>query len=127
MKSSFLLHDGRLELSKIASKKLSAGQLAFLSACHAASGLKDLPGEAMHLATGIQFAGFPSVIATMWTIQDKDAPKVAYETYSYLLRNGIDGYDPSDAATALNRAVLALREDPAVTIDRWAPFVHFGI
>jgi CHAT domain-containing protein len=127
MKSAFSLYDGHLELSKIASKRLSTGQFAFLSACHAASGLKDLPGEAMHLAAGIQFAGFPSVIATLWRIRDEDAPKVAYDTYSYLLRNGIDGYDLSDAATALNRAVLALRNDPEVTIDRWAPFVHFGI
>jgi tetratricopeptide (TPR) repeat protein len=127
MKSAFSLYDGHLELSTIASKRLSAGQFAFLSACHAASGLKDLPGEAMHLAAGIQFAGFPSVIATLWTIRDEDAPKVAYETYSHLLRNGIDGYDVSDAATALNRAVLALRKDPEVTIDRWAPFIHFGI
>ena len=127
MKSAFSLYDGHLALHKIASKRLSAAQFAFLSACHAASGLKDLPGEAMHLAAGIQFAGFPSVIATLWTIQDEDAPKVAYETYSYLLRNGIDDYELSDAATALNHAILALREDPEVTIDRWAPFVHFGI
>jgi CHAT domain-containing protein len=123
MKSAFALHDGHLELSEIASKRLSSGQFAFLSACDTAFGLKDLPGEAMHLAAGIQFAGFPSVIATMWSIGDEDAPKVADNTYQYLLRT----LDPSDAATALNRAVLALRQDPEVTVDRWAPFIHFGI
>jgi CHAT domain-containing protein/tetratricopeptide (TPR) repeat protein len=127
MKSAFALHDGHLELSQIASKQLSVGQFAFLSACYAASGLKELPGEAMHLAAGLQFAGFPSVIATMWAIRDEDAPKIADHTYRYLLRNGMQGLDPSDAAMALNRAVLALREDPDVTIDRWAPFIHFGI
>jgi hypothetical protein len=127
MKSAFALHDGHLELGQIASKQLSVGQFAFLSACYAASGLKELPGEAMHLAAGLQFAGFPSVIATMWAICDEDAPKIAHHTYRYLLRNGMKGLDPSDAATALNRAVLALREDPDVTIDRWAPFIHFGI
>jgi CHAT domain-containing protein len=127
MKSAFALHNGHLELGQIVSKQLSVGQFAFLSACHAASGLKELPGEAMHLAAGLQFAGFPSVIATMWGIRDEDAPKVADSTYQYLFRNGMEGLDPSDAATALNRAVLALRKDPDVTIDRWAPFVHFGI
>jgi len=127
MKSAFSLHDGHLELSEIASKRLSAGQFAFLSACHAASGLKNLPGEAMHLAAGIQFAGFPSVIATMWSIRDGDAPKVADHTYHYLFRDGIHRLDPSEAATALNRAVLRLRDDPKVTVDMWAPFVHFGI
>jgi CHAT domain-containing protein len=127
MDSAFALHDGQLELSEIASKRLSKGQFAFLSACHAASGLKELPGEAMHLAAGLQFAGFPSVIATMWSICDDDAPKVADHTYRYLFRNGLQGLDPSEAATALNRAILGLREDPKVTIDRWAPFIHFGI
>jgi TPR repeat protein len=125
-KSAFALHDGHLELGQIASKRLS-GKFAFLSACHAASGLKELPGEAMHLAAGLQFAGFHSVIATMWGISDDDAPKVAHHTYEYLFRNGLDGVDPSDAATALNRAVCHLRTDPNVTLDRWAPFIHFGI
>ena len=127
MKSAFALYDGPLELAEIASKRLSSGQFAFLSACHAASGLKELPGEAMHLAAGLQFAGFPSVIATMWNICDDDAPEVADHTYQYLFRNGLQGLDPSEAATALNRAILHLREDPKVTVDRWAPFIHFGI
>jgi CHAT domain-containing protein len=126
LKSAFALHDGQLELGEIASKR-SKGQFAFLSACHAASGLKQLPGEAMHLAAGVQFAGFPSVIATMWSIRDDDAPKVADHTYRYLFRNGLQRLDPSEAATALNRAILHLREDPDVTVDRWAPFIHFGI
>jgi tetratricopeptide (TPR) repeat protein len=127
VQSGFSLHDGHLKLSEIASKKLSAGQFAFLSACHAASGLKDLPGEAMHLAASIQFAGFPSVIATLWRIRDEDAPRVADHTYRYIFRHGLQGLDPSEAAAALNRAVLRLREDTDVTVDRWAPFVHFGI
>jgi CHAT domain-containing protein len=127
MKSAFSLHDGHLELSEIASKRLSTGQFAFLSACHAASGLQDLPGEAMHLAAGIQFSGFPSLIATMWSICDEDAPKVADHTYCYLFRNGLQRLDPSEAAMALNCAILHLRDDPNVTVDRWAPFVHFGI
>jgi tetratricopeptide (TPR) repeat protein len=127
MKSAFALHDGFLELSEIASKKLYDRQFAFLSTCEAASGQKDLPGEAMHLAAGVQFAGFPSVIATMWRIHDEDAPKVAYHTYKYVFRNGVQGLDPSEAATALNHAILYLREDPDIRVDQWAPFIHFGI
>ena len=127
MKSAFALHDGDLELSDIASKSLSNGTFAFLSACNAASGLNGLPGEALHLAAGVQFAGFPSVIATLWIIHDEDALKVADYTYRYLFRNGRQGLDSSEAARALNHAVLHLREEPGVTVDRWAPFVHFGI
>lgn len=127
MKSAFALHDGLLELDAIASKRISSGQFAFLSVCQAATGLRKLPGEAMHLAAGLQFAGFPGVIATLWSICDEDAPLVAAHAYSYLLRDGVSEIKSSDAAVALNRAVLALRQDRTVTVDRWAPFVHFGI
>jgi CHAT domain-containing protein len=127
MKSDFALHVGFLEIGKISSKRLSNGQFAFLSACQAASGLKDLPSEAMHLAAGLQFAGFPSVIVTMWNICDKDAPKAADKTYQFLFHNGIQALDHSEAAIALNYAILQLQEDPSITVDRWTPFIHFGI
>lgn len=45
MKSAFALYDDRLELDEIASKNISTGQFAFLSVCHAAAGLHELPGE----------------------------------------------------------------------------------
>lgn len=124
---SFLLHDGHLRLSEIASKRLFMGQFSFLSACYAAAGLTTLPGEVMHLTAGLQFAGFPSVIASMWNIRDEDAPKVAFHTYQYLFCKGLQGLDPSEAAIALNRAILHLREDPNVMVDQWAPFIHYGI
>jgi CHAT domain-containing protein len=127
MQSSLVLHDGGLRLSEIASKRRSTGQFAFLSSCHSAAGRYDLTGEALHLAAGLQFASFPSGIATMWTIRDEDAPKGPAYTYQYLFHNGLQGLDPSEAAAALNYALSCLREDPSVTVDRWAPFIHFGI
>ncbi|KAF7982043.1 hypothetical protein HWV62_30312 [Athelia sp. TMB] len=127
MKSAFALDDGNLTLGEIASKRVEVGQFAFLSACNAATGIRTLPAESMHLAAGLQFAGFPSVIATLWAIADTDAPRVAARVYEYLLRNGAQRCDPAEAATALNCAILALREDPTVTVDRWSPFMHCGI
>ena len=106
MKSAFALHNGHLKLTEITSKRLSNAQFAFLSVCQAASGQNDLPG--MHLAAGLQFAGFSSVIATMWRIHDDDAPKVAENTYKHIFRDGLEGLNPSDAAAALNHAVLCL-------------------
>jgi CHAT domain-containing protein len=90
MKSAFFLQDGNLDLSQIASRRLTVAQFAFSSVCHAASALRDLPGEAMYLAAGLQFAGFPAVIATMWGISDEDAPRVADHTYRYLFCNGLE-------------------------------------
>jgi len=81
----------------------------------------------VHLAAALHFAGFPSVIATMWGIRDEDSPKVVEETYRYLFRHGMKVPDPSDAAAALNRGVLALRKNKEVTLDRWAAFIHIGV
>ncbi|KAF7981783.1 hypothetical protein HWV62_31867 [Athelia sp. TMB] len=127
MKSAFALHDGFLELGQIASKRMTAGRFAFLSVCHAAAGLRHLPGESMHLAAGLQFSGFPSVVGTMWSIADDDAPVIARYFYEYMLRNGVGAFDPEEAAVALNRAVLKLRETGKVPVDRWAPFIHLGV
>ena len=125
--SVFAMQDGNLELGQIVSERSTTAQFAFLSACHAATGLQDLPGEGMHLAGELQFAGFSNVIGTMRNISDEDAAKLISYTYEYLLRNGVEKLDHSEAATALNRAVLRFREDPEVTLDRWASFIHFGI
>ncbi|KAF7964376.1 hypothetical protein HWV62_9221, partial [Athelia sp. TMB] len=111
IKSAFALHDGLLQLDAIASKRITNGQFAFLSVCQAAAGLKEMQGEAMHLAAGLQFVGFGSVIATLWSICDEDAPVIAQRVYQHLFRDGVARADASDAATALNHAVLALRED----------------
>jgi CHAT domain-containing protein len=40
--------------------------LAFLSACQTAMGDETTPDEMMHLAAALLFAGFRSVVATMW-------------------------------------------------------------
>ncbi|KZP15435.1 hypothetical protein FIBSPDRAFT_750217 [Athelia psychrophila] len=127
MESAFVLHDGRLTLSLIAAKRLPSARFAFLSGGQSALGLEDSPGEAIHLAAGMQFAGFSSVIAIMSGIWDEDAPIVAKHTYGYLLRNGLDKVDLTEAAAALNYAISRLREDPTVTVERWAPFVYYGV
>lgn len=67
-------------------------------------------------------------MATMWAINDEDGPRVAHYFYEYILGGGdLGDCDVSDAAAALNYAVMRLRRDHNVPPDRWAPFVHFGI
>jgi tetratricopeptide (TPR) repeat protein len=126
MRSAFLLHDGDFALSQIASKQLR-GQFAFLSVCHGASGLQELPGEAMHLAATLHFVGFPNVVATMWGIKDEDALQVADLTYQHMFLEDQQRLDPSRAAVALNAAVRDLRRNQDVTLDRWIPFIHIGV
>ncbi|CAE6475321.1 unnamed protein product [Rhizoctonia solani] len=77
LSSSFKLHESDLSLQQIMQKHFQNKGLAFLSACQTASGDKNIPNESSHLAAGMLIAGYPSVIATMWAIADKDAPLVA--------------------------------------------------
>jgi len=45
----------------------------YISACHTTVGDKESLDEAIHLASAMQFAGFRSVIETMWAVDEEDA------------------------------------------------------
>jgi tetratricopeptide (TPR) repeat protein len=131
--SALYVHDGKLLLPTLASRQLSRADFAFLSACHSASGSDDMPDEAMHLAAGMQVAGFRSVIATMWAMDDRTGPFVAERVYDRLLRDALDKFDSTLAAVSLNDAVRALRKvkdakgNPKYDVDQWVPFIHIGV
>ncbi|KAG9086275.1 hypothetical protein FS749_003761 [Ceratobasidium sp. UAMH 11750] len=125
MKSAFHLHDKGLDLATIARTPLKNAQLAFLSACQTATGDAALPDESVHLAAGLLMAGYETVIATMWSINDGDAPLVAGKVYECLLEGGVP--DSRKAAKALHMAVKSLREKIGVDeFARWVPYIHIG-
>ncbi|KAF8147162.1 CHAT domain-containing protein [Mycena galopus ATCC 62051] len=105
--------------------------LAFLSACETAMGDENLPDEAMHIAASLLFAGFNSVVATMWTMKDPDGPEVAEAFYGHLFRNADPASNPpifpdlNESAEALHLAVRKLKTH--VPFGRWVPFVHYGL
>ncbi|KAF8909186.1 CHAT domain-containing protein [Mucidula mucida] len=118
----------QLKLSDIVETSLPSAELAFLSACQTAAGDKDLPEESVHLAAGMLLAGYKGVIATMWSIMDRDAPAVSDDVYRYLLRDATRRPDYREAAYALHHAVARLREKHGTrSYLSWVPFVHFGM
>ncbi|KAF7343295.1 CHAT domain-containing protein [Mycena venus] len=138
--SGLMLTEGLLKVAQImqgpennerATKKFMS--LAFLSACETAKGDVKTPDEALHLAATLLFAGFRGVVATMWTIQDQDGPKVADIFYGHLFKvcdaNSSLPVFPklTGAAEALHIAVAKLREEPDISFKRWVPFVHYGL
>ncbi|CAE6475315.1 unnamed protein product [Rhizoctonia solani] len=124
--SGFCLHDGTLTLRDIMQRSFKDKQLAFLSACQTAKGDDLLPDEAVNLASGMLISGFPSVIATMWSISDRCAPLVADEVYARLMQDGRIG--PGDTAKALHYAVEKLRKEVGDnSFVNWVPYVHIGI
>ncbi|CAE6464102.1 unnamed protein product [Rhizoctonia solani] len=124
-KSGFHLHDGTLDLAAINQRSFKNKGLAFLSACQTATGDEKLPDEAVHLASGMLMAGYPSVIATMWSVADDDAPLVADKVYAELMKEGNVGN--GGAGKALHYAVAALREKVGEKeFGRWVPYIHIG-
>ncbi|KAG8707389.1 hypothetical protein FRC08_000520 [Ceratobasidium sp. 394] len=123
--SAFQLHGGELSLTAITKKRLAHAEFAFLSACQTATGDERLPDEAIHLAAGMIMVGFRSVVATMWSIEDHDAPLVAARVYEQLLEGGRP--NSLKSAGALQAAVGHLREQIGEKeFWRWVPYVHFG-
>ncbi|KAG8737443.1 hypothetical protein FRC10_008178 [Ceratobasidium sp. 414] len=123
--SGFHLHGGRLDLATVIRESLENTELAFLSACQTATGDEGLPDEAVHLAAGMLMAGYRTVVATMWSIKDEDAPTVAEQFYKQLLQGGIA--DSQEPARALHGAVQYLRTRVGEReFTRWVPFIHMG-
>ncbi|CAE6478493.1 hypothetical protein ACGC1H_006303 [Rhizoctonia solani] len=124
-KSGFFLYESTLDLDSITRRLLSQKGLAFLSACQTATGDEKLPDEAVHLASGMLMAGYSSVIATMWSVMDEDAPFIADKVYGQLMKDGRVGN--GEGAKALHNAVAELRAkvgDDA--FERWVSYIHIG-
>ncbi|CAE6487041.1 unnamed protein product [Rhizoctonia solani] len=124
-KSGFFLSDGILDLASINQRSFRNKGFAFLSACQTATGDEKLPDEAIHLASGMLMAGYSSVIATMWSVVDEDAPFVADKVYTQLMKHGKIG--DGEAGKALHNAVAELRDKVGEKeFGRWAPYIHIG-
>jgi CHAT domain-containing protein len=122
--SGFALWDGTLTITDLATQPARHRDLAFLSACQtAAGGIRHLD-EAIHLAAAMQFVGYRHVIATMWTIADSSAPRVARTFYTALRTDGQP--DATRSAEALHHAVRELRQAHPGDPQLWAPYIHLG-
>ncbi|KAG8950980.1 hypothetical protein FRC03_012673 [Tulasnella sp. 419] len=124
--SRFHLKAKCLSLLDIIQSNLPNAEFAYSAACHSAAGDITRPDEIIHLAAGLQFAGFKSVIGTLYAMADVDGPNVAEEVYRYMFRrSGGENADFRDAAVALNHATKKLRE-MQVPVERWINFIHIG-
>ncbi|KAG2134515.1 CHAT domain-containing protein [Suillus clintonianus] len=125
--SHFVMKDKHLTLLDIMEKDIPHAEFAFLSACHTAVGDKETPDEVIHLAAGLQFSGFKSVIGTLWEVDDAVAKHVVQAFYENMVKDVEDGgfMDCTKAAWALNRATHAVKSK--VPLEQRMVFVHIGV
>ena len=121
--SWFAMGDGKLTLMRIIQERYTNSDFAFLSACHTALGDESTPDEVLHLAAGMQFAGFNGVIGTLWKVDDAVAHQVVTRFYTEMFK--LPEIDFEYAATALNKAVVESADE--VSLEKRIVFVHIGI
>ncbi|KAG2135394.1 CHAT domain-containing protein [Suillus bovinus] len=125
--SHFVMRDEDLTLLDIMERDIPYAEFAFLSACHTAVGDEKTPDEVIHLAAGLQFSGFKSVIGTLWQVDDAVAKHVVKAFYENMFKDLKDGgvMDCTKAAWALNRATHAVKTK--VPLEQRMVFIHIGV
>ncbi|KAG2139847.1 CHAT domain-containing protein [Suillus bovinus] len=125
--SHFVMRDEDLTLLDIMERNIPHAEFAFLSACHTAVGDEETPDEVIHLAAGLQFSGFKSVIGTLWQVDDAVAKHVVKAFYTSMFGHVKNGgvMDCTKAAWALNRATHAVKK--TVPLEQRMVFIHIAL
>ena len=115
---SFLkLADSRLSFYNLLDLNLNA-EMVTLSACHTGVN-KVFPGDELHgLMRGFLYAGAPSLVVSLWAVNDRSTSELMREVYLQISRG-------ASKRSALRRAQLAIKDEYGHPYY-WAPFVLMG-
>jgi pentatricopeptide repeat protein len=121
MKSYLLLlgdqeNDGKLSAYELFGIKLHA-YLVTLSACQTAVSRVSRGDEMLGLVRGLIYAGTPSIVASLWNVDDASTAELMNEFYSNLTT--------MDKAEALQYAQLEIMQKKKSPFF-WAPFILIG-
>ncbi|MBC8162004.1 MAG: tetratricopeptide repeat protein [Roseiflexaceae bacterium] len=117
--------DSKLTVSQIYGLRLPRATLVVLSACETNIGALSQGDEVVGMARAFMYAGAPSVIASLWDVQD-DATKLLMERFYQYLAAG------ESKAAALGKAQRDVRtykdsgKQPYASPYYWAGFVLSG-
>jgi CHAT domain-containing protein len=121
------MRDKPLTLLHIMEQDIPHAEFVFLSACHTAVGDEKTPDEVIHLAAGLPFSGFKSVIGTLWEVDDSVAKHVVKAFYENIFVDLEDGgvMDCTKAARALNHSTYFVKK--LVPLEQRMVFIHIGV
>jgi CHAT domain-containing protein len=117
MFSSLKLGDTWLNLFDIFNLQLGA-ELTVLSACETGMSAVWEGDELLGLARGFFYAGTPSLIVSLWTVNDRSTAQLMRRFYEALQRG-------ASKARALQEAMVAVKEEFPHPYY-WAPFILMG-
>jgi CHAT domain-containing protein len=119
--SAFFLYDGQVPVSSLLWSQNDRPVLAVLSACETGAVDEVRPDEFLNIGASMHcMKKFPSVVATLWGINDSDGPSMAESLYETMFKTKLD------SASGLRIAANHMRSKQVPPV-RWVPFVHFGI
>lgn len=113
-------HDGFLSAAEIAGLDLSHSYIAVLSACETSVAEDDgRSSDLGSITNAFLTAGTPSVLGTMWQVNDETTTLLMLDFYQQFLEVG--------AGEALRRAQLSIRKNPRFAHPYyWGAFVLYG-
>ena len=117
MFSSLKLGDTWLNLYDIFNLQLGA-ELTVLSACETGMSAVWEGDELLGLARGFFYAGTPSLLVSLWTVNDRSTAQLMRRFYEAL-------QSCSTKTHALQQAMIAVKEDFPHPYY-WAPFILMG-
>ncbi|MDP3913564.1 MAG: CHAT domain-containing protein [Bacteroidota bacterium] len=113
--------DGFLNTYEIYNMKLNA-RLAVLSACETGSGKLQKGEGVMSLARGFIYAGCPSIVMTLWQVEDKSGVNIMGDFYSYLSKG-----KRKDVALRMAKLKHLESSDPLTAHPHyWLGYVNIG-
>ncbi|WP_218006316.1 CHAT domain-containing tetratricopeptide repeat protein [Nocardia takedensis] len=128
-RSRLLLHDHvstPFTVADLDPLRLNFARLAYLSACETATTTTpELLDEAIHLASAFQLAGYPQVVGTLATVDDRIAAEIAARFYHALPGGARPEFD--HGAHALHQAVTAIRNQYPANPSLWTAHLHTGM
>ena len=113
--------DGYLNAYEIYNMKLNA-RLAVLSACETGSGKLQQGEGVMSMARGFIYAGCPSIVMTLWQVEDKSGVKIMEDFYHYLSKG-----KRKDVALRMAKLNHLNNSDPLTAHPHfWLGYVNIG-
>jgi CHAT domain-containing protein len=114
--------DGELFAYELYGLNLDNMDLAVLSACESGTG-KDQPGEGiMSMARGFAYAQCPSLVMSLWKINDRTSANVMGRFYNNLK----DGHDIDESLAQAKRDYLQASKTFQSHPSYWAAFISMG-